>query len=125
MNNHTPFAKEIAAFPAALRELIEAELAAGNRVVEVSSTFPAPQCGAYAKLEKPVTTRPREAGCGLKFVDRNWLSYTGEFSDDLGHFFVLEPPRPPEMEADMNAIREEMAARCRAADAERFDRDRH
>lgn len=116
MKNTTPYAD----FPDALRELIEAELKAGNQIVELSSTFPAPPAGAYVKLENPVTTRPRESSEGVSFYDRNSSSYSGEFTDAKRFYFVLEPPRPPEPEPDMDAIRAEMEARQAAADAQLY-----
>ncbi len=121
MKTAGPFAKEIAAFPAALRELIEAELRAGNKIVELSSTFPAPPAGAYVKLEYPVSTRPRKTAGNVNFYDRNSSSYSGEFTDAKRFYFVLEPPRPPEPPPNMDAIRAEIEARQRAADAERFE----
>ena len=113
--------KEIAAFPAALRELIDAELKAGNKIVELSSTFPAPPAGAYVKLENPVSTRPRRTAFGVDFYDRNSSSYSGEFTDAKRFYFVLEPPHPPEPAPDMDAIRAMIEARQRAADAELFE----
>jgi hypothetical protein len=106
------FSKEVAEFPAALRQLLEAELAAGNAITEVGHGFPAVPCGAYIILARPVTTRPREDGAGLSFYDRNGSTYSGEFTDEKRHFFVLEPPHPPEPEPDIDAIR---AARNAAA----------
>ena len=99
------FAKEVARFPDALRGLIEAELEAGNEITELSGSFPAPPVGAYVKLARPVSTRPRETAEGVDFFDRNGSSYSGEFTDAKRHFFVLEPPHPPEPEPDMDAIR--------------------
>ena len=120
-----PFAKEIAAFHAALRELIDAELKAGNKIVELSSTFPAPPpAGAYVKLENPVSTRPRRTALGVDFYDRNSSSYSGEFTDAKRFYFVLEPPHPPEPAPDMDAIRAMIEARQRAADAELFEAQR-
>lgn len=107
----------LAEFPQPLQELLAAELAAGNQIVEVSSCFPAPPAGAYAKLQGPVTTRPRESFAGVNFYDRNGSSYSGEFADERRFYFVLEPPRPPEPPPDMEAIRAEMRARELAADA--------
>ena len=115
--------REIAAFPALLRELIEAELQAGNKIVEVSSTFPAPPAGACVMLENPVSTRPRITADGVKFYERNSSSYSGEFTDDQRFYFVLEPPHPPPPEPDMNAIRAAMEARQRAADADIYAAD--
>jgi len=105
----SPFPAELAArlsgFPPALRALIEAEIAAGNEIVEVASCYPAPPAGLYVKLARPVTTRPRESGDGISFVDRGSSLCSGEFSDERRFHFVLEPPRPPEPEPDMDAIR--------------------
>ncbi|MBL0035373.1 MAG: hypothetical protein IPP26_06295 [Flavobacteriales bacterium] len=39
------------------------------------------------------------------FYARNNSSYAGEFTTEQRHFFVLEPPLPPEPEPDMDAIR--------------------
>jgi len=99
------FAERIAKFPAALRELIDAELAAGNRIVDVSSIFPAPPIGACAKLARKVSTRPRTSGGGLTFRARNTSLQSGEFTDAEQTFFVLEPPDAPPSEPDMDAIR--------------------
>lgn len=96
---------QLALFPPVLRELLAAELAAGNRIVEISGSFPAPPVGAWAMLERPVTTRPRESGGGIRFRERNDSLYSGEFSDSKGHWFVLEPPLPPPPPPDMDAIR--------------------
>lgn len=96
---------EIAQFPAALRQLIESELAAGNTIVEIGHSFPAPPAGAYLKLAKQVTTRARADGEGLRFYERNSSSYSGEFTDAKRFYFVLEPPNPPPPELDMDAIR--------------------
>ncbi|MEP7351886.1 MAG: hypothetical protein ABI824_01510 [Acidobacteriota bacterium] len=117
MKTTPSFAKQVAAFPAVLRELIEGELEAGNSIVELSSTFPAPPAGAYVKLENPVSTRPRETAGGVDFYDRNSSSYSGEFTDEKRFYFVLEPPHPPEPEPDMDAIRAAIEEKQRAADA--------
>jgi len=116
MENYTD---QIAAFPIQLRKLIEAELEAGNKIVELSSCFPAPPAGAYVKLENPVSTRPRETADGVEFYDRNSSSYSGEFTDAKRFYFVLEPPHPPEPEPDMDAIRHALEVRQRASDAAR------
>ena len=103
--------ERLAGFPPALRALLDAELAAGNTIVEVESTFPAPPAGAYVLLANPVTTRPRASGDGVVFYDRNSSSYSGEFTDAKRFHFILEPPRPPEPEPDMDAIRAQLQAR--------------
>lgn len=117
MNLAPEHQKDFAAMPAALRELLEAELAAGNEIVESGHSFPAPPAGAYFKLARPVTTRPRKSGRGLDFYARNSSSYSGEFTDAKRFFFILEPPLPPPPEPDMNAIRAALEARPQAADA--------
>lgn len=90
--------------PPVLRALLEAELAAGNKIVEVAHCFPAPPAGAYFKLAKPVSSRPRTSGGGIDFYDRNSSIYSGEFTDGKRFFFILEPPHPPP-EPDMSATR--------------------
>ncbi|MBL9190207.1 MAG: hypothetical protein JNK23_22185 [Opitutaceae bacterium] len=107
--------KEFAQFPAVLRELVMAELAAGNTITEFSHGFPAAPCGAYIKLARPVSSRPREKTPDLDFYDRNMGSYSGEFTDAKRHFFVLEPPHPPEPPPDMAAIRARQEASYAAA----------
>lgn len=99
------FARELAAFPAALQRLIEAELAAGNSIEEVGHSHPAPPAGAYVKLRERITTRPRASGDGLDFRARDSSISAGEFTDAERFYFVLEPPGPPPSESDMDAIR--------------------
>ncbi len=110
-----PFTEELAAFPAPLRELIVAELEAGNRIVELVYDFPAPPGGAYVKLETPVSTRARESSPGVHFREWNSLSYAGEFTDATRCYFVLEPPHPPAKEKNMDSIRAELDARERVS----------
>ncbi len=97
--------KELAQFPSALRALVEAELAAGNTIDEIGHSHPAPPVGAYIKLAKKISTRPRASGSGLSFYERNSSLYSGEFTDAKRFFFVLEAPNPPPPEPDMDAIR--------------------
>lgn len=111
------FAARIAAFPAVLRELIDAELAAGNTIVEVASCFPAPPAGAYAKLAKRITTRPRTGTDALDFYERDTSIYSGEWTDAKRFYFVIEPPNPPPAEIDMDAIREGRITAAAAASA--------
>lgn len=96
--------QQLAAFPAALRALVEAELAAGNTVVEVAGGFPAPPVGAFVRLAKPITTRLRESMPPLRFYERKSALYSGEWTDAKRYYFVLEPAQPPP-EPDMDAIR--------------------
>ena len=99
------YLKDFQATPPALQEMLRAELGVGNSIVEVGHGFPAAPIGAYFLLEKLVTTRVRESKDGLRFRARNNSSYSGEFTDEVGYFFVLEPPVPePEM-LSMDEIR--------------------
>lgn len=97
--------KELAAFPVVLHALLAAELAAGNRIVELRHGHPAPPIGASVMLERKVSTRPRASGGGLDHRERQSSSCSGEFTDAARVFFVLEPPDPPPPEPDMDAIR--------------------
>ena len=105
MNIPEEFREVVESLPPVLRALLDAELAAGNEIAEVGHSFPAPPVGATIKLARPVTTRPRAAGGGLKFRDFNSSIYSGEFTDERGFFFIVEPPAPPPDEPDMDAIR--------------------
>ncbi len=96
---------ELAKFPTVLRNLIDAELAAGNTLTELGHGHPAPPAGACARLANKVSTRPRSTGDGLVFYERNSSLYSGEFTDATRFYFVLEAPNPPPPEPDMDAIR--------------------
>jgi hypothetical protein len=106
--------RELCRFPAALRMLVESELAVGNSIVEVGQSYPAPPAGAFVKLAKQVSTRLRASGTGLQFYERQSSIYSGEFSDAKRFYFVLEPPLPPP-EPDSNAIRSAPDSRLNAS----------
>lgn len=95
----------IDAFPPELRSLLEAEIAAGNAIVETGQGSPAPPIGTWTRLARQVTTRPRAATPELGFRDRRSSLWSGEWTDPRGFFFVLEPPEPPPPAPDMDAIR--------------------
>src|ERR1051326_4822 len=99
------FEQDANQLPPPLRALLEAELAAGNEIVEVGHSFPAPPAGAYFKLAKPIATRPRQSGDGLKFREYNSPPYSGSLTDERGFYFLLESPLPPPEEPAMDAIR--------------------
>jgi len=105
-------ARELDGFPAVLRALLDAELAAGNSIVEIGHAFPAPPVGAWAMLARPVSTRPRQPGDGLSFRKRNWNAYSFEWSDAQGYFFLLEPALPPPPRPSMDEIRNANAPRA-------------
>jgi hypothetical protein len=95
------FESDWAKFPAPLRALVEAEVAAGNPVIEFGHGFPAPPVGAYVKLAGPLRTQPRASTPEIAFYERNTSSYNGELHDERRHYFVLEAPlpEPPEQES--------------------------
>lgn len=99
---------QLAEFPSPLRELVEAELEAGNTIVAIENGFPAAPCGASVKLAKAVGPERRRSTAEVSFYARNNPSYAGEFTTAQRHFFVLEPPLPPEPAPDMDAIRKAM-----------------
>jgi len=99
------FRKDADSFPPVLRNLLDAELEAGNQIAKAGHTFPAAPVGAYFVMTGPIATRKRATGDGLKFRDYNSSIYSGGFTDEQGYFHILEPPLPPEPEPDMDAIR--------------------
>ncbi|GEP43625.1 hypothetical protein [Brevifollis gellanilyticus] len=111
-------ARAIAEFPAVLQQLIHAELAAGNSIDHLGGGFPAPPAGAMLKFTKKVTTRARVSDDEIDFRERNSSIQSGEFTDAKRFYFVVEPPDDPAAYPNMDAIRAEMEARQRAADAE-------
>ncbi|MBK7946271.1 MAG: hypothetical protein IPJ85_13625 [Flavobacteriales bacterium] len=54
---------------------------------------------------KAVQDERRKSWGEVKFYARNNSNYAGEFTTEQRHFFVLEPPLPPEPQPDMDAIR--------------------
>ena len=110
----------VARFPASLRALVLAELTAGNLIAMIDCGHPAPPSGGSLMLSGPVTTRPRASGDGLSFFERQGSHHSGEFTDEERSFWVLEPPLL-HIPADMDAIREDLAARERAANASMDD----
>ncbi|MBP6392180.1 MAG: hypothetical protein KA175_15895 [Flavobacteriales bacterium] len=105
MTTADPNSQKLAEFPAPLRALIEAELEAGNTIVAIENGFPAAPCGASVKLAKAVHDERRRSTAEVSFYVRNNSSYAGEFTTAQRHYFVLEPPLPPEPPPDMDAIR--------------------
>ena len=121
---HVPseYADDYATLPAVLRVLLDAELVAGNTIVEVGHSHPAPPAGCYFKLARKISTRARSSGDGLDFHERSSSLYSGVFTDERRFHFLLEPPDPPPPEIDMDARRAELAPRpepfARAAERE-------
>ncbi|MBK7753598.1 MAG: hypothetical protein IPI41_13635 [Flavobacteriales bacterium] len=111
-----PFRQQIAEFPAPLRALVEAELQAGNTIVAIEHGFPAAPCGASIKLANAVQDVRRRSTGEVVFYARNNSSYAGEFTTEQRHFFVLEPPLPPEPYPDMDAIRKALEPKPDALD---------
>lgn len=96
--------QEIERLPPGLKKLVLDELADGNGIAQVGGP-PAPPAGAAVRLSRPISEVRRRPGEGYSFYERNSSLWFGEFTDPQRLFFVLEPPRPPEPEPDMDAIR--------------------
>jgi hypothetical protein len=119
MKSPKQYEKELDVFPRVLRQLLKAELAAGNEIEEIGHSFPAPPAGAYVKLAKPLSTRPRASGGGIDYYDRNSSLYSGEITDAKRFYFLLEPPHPQQPEPDQDAIRAALRAKQAAGPTER------
>lgn len=89
-------------FPDALRGLIEAELAAGNAIIEAGGGHPAPPAGEMIKLAGDLRT---PLPPGLCSQVRNTSLHHAEVTDTEGLFWVLTAPHAPPLEPDMDAIR--------------------
>jgi len=103
------FRPDADALPPILRALLDAELAAGNQIVRRDRSNPVPPVGAFLQLAQRVTTRPRASADGLTFQDFSKFGFPGSFTDQAGVFYLMEP-FAPEIEVDMNAIREAQSA---------------
>jgi hypothetical protein len=99
------FRPDADALPPVLRALLDAELAAGNQIVRRDYGSPTPPVGAFLQLALPVSTRPRASGDGVSFHDFSKFGFPGSFTDDGGVFYLFEP-FAPELELDMDAIRD-------------------
>lgn len=103
------FRAEFRRFPEPLRALVASELGRGNAIVEVGGGFPAPPCGSCLKLERPMTAPAGPLAEGIRACSYpNWTYSTG-YCDGAGHFFVMDPPKPPEPEPDWRAMQEPRA----------------
>lgn len=99
------YEQDVSLFPEVLRNLLFAELNAGNTIVDVGHAHPAPPVGAYIKLAKLVTTRARQSGDGLNFLERNNSQYCGEFTDGDRRFFIIEESIADSSYPNMDEIR--------------------
>jgi len=120
MNIPADMESRFAEFPPELRELVIFEMQAGNAIVAIANGDPAAPCGAHIQLQQAVKPERRRSTNGVVFFERHCAKYFGEFTTAERYFFVIEPPRPSEPIADMDAIRAELVARERASDEARF-----
>ncbi len=93
-------------FPAPLKALIEAELAAGGRIIHAGAGHPAPPVGEQVVFADDLKTRDSNATDGIRFHQRESSSHHQELTDEQGLFWVLTAPHPPPPAPDMNAIRD-------------------
>lgn len=98
--------REVEGFPAPLRALLAAELAAGNAIAELGHGHPAAPVGAWLRMERRIAT---PAPQGVDYARRNSATCGGEYGDAQRHFFLLDPPWPDAgAYPDMDAIRAAM-----------------
>jgi hypothetical protein len=110
---------EIAEFPAALRAVLEAELAAGNEVAEVLHGHPVPPVGVGIRLVRPLSVplpsdTPEVRPCRFPA----WDGSSG-YSDEPKHNFVLGPPEAPSDPPPMDEVRNMVEPPCGPADPPR------
>lgn len=98
------FRARIERFPAALRQLLDRELAGGNSIASVGGGFPAPPIGEQVMLAQGLNSGP-EALEGLVVRTRASSLNHLEITDQTGHFFLLTPPIPPPPLPSMDEIR--------------------
>lgn len=91
-------------FPPALRALVEAEVAAGNEILEVGAGHPAPPAGCMVKLAHDLRTWG-DGVDGLSLYARNSSTHHQEITDADRFHWILTAPLPPPPEPDMDAIR--------------------
>ena len=106
--------------PPALRAVLDAELAAGNTIVEISNGFPAPPIGFCVMLGEMFRAEEATRG-GLDWRRRYSSTSSGELTDGDRRWFILTPPNPADAAyPDMDAIRAERERAVAEADAERI-----
>lgn len=113
----------IASCPPALRGLLEAELRAGNHVLKITSVRSTSGDGLRVHLAKRVTTRARGSSSDIVFKEQGVPGHRGAFSDPQRRFVVVEAPRDPSAEPDMDALRASLEALELLSNADRFRPD--
>lgn len=99
---------EIAKLPAALRAVVEAELAAGNEVAEVLHGYPVPPAGVGIRLVHPLSVPLTSPAAGIRPCQFPAWDGSSGYSDDPKHNFVLGPgpPGAPSDPPGMDEIRD-------------------
>ncbi|MEP6835401.1 MAG: hypothetical protein ABJB74_18595 [Gemmatimonas sp.] len=99
--------RELDVLPPSLRILLDAELAAGNRITKIDRNPPADGQGICVMLATPISTRPRETGDGLTFRRVSSSLHSAWFTDADRQSFLMEAPLESDgAYPDMNAIRD-------------------
>lgn len=96
---------DAALLPTVLRDLLAAELAAGNEVAEVFYGFPVAPVGVGIRFVRPLSVPVPANTAGItpcRFP--NWDGSSG-YSDAPGHSFLLGPPVVPPDPPPMDEIR--------------------
>jgi len=100
--DHTTTTTYLAQFPLKLKRLVEAELVAGNSILEYGGGHPAPPAGGMIKLAKDLQT---DLPSDLSTYARNTSLYHTEITDGDRRYWILTAPHPPPPPVDMDVIR--------------------
>jgi hypothetical protein len=95
---------EISNLPAALRAVVEAELAIGNEIVEVLH-YPVPPAGVGVRLMHPLSVPLTSATAGIQACRFPAWDGSCGYSDEARHNFVLGPGSAPSDPPDMGGGR--------------------
>ncbi len=116
-------ARQLADLSPALRAALDAEVAAGNEIADITNGFPAPPIG-FCIVLRDAFRAPDESRAGLDWRRRQSSLYSGELTDADRRIFLLTPPNPDDAAyPDMDAIRAERDRANAKADAARFPGD--
>src|SRR5210317_482372 len=96
----------IAELPAAIRAVVETELAAGNEVVEVLRGHPVPPAGVGIRLVRPLSVPLTSAAAGVRPCQFPAWNGSSGYSDEPKLSFVLGPSGVPPDPPDMGKIRD-------------------
>lgn len=110
----------LTALPRAMRRILEAEIAAGNYVIEVTDTRDARKGSLSIRLAKPLKSYRQAELPNVVFTDQATPPQRAECKVEAMTFIITGSHWDTSTEPDMNAIRASLDALERAANADRF-----